>query len=118
MISDAAMAFLKDGVTSGQLFEVARKTAEELGVAEYFLGLDPRRGNFLGHGIGLDANEPPVLFSHSKEILRQNQVLTIEIHLTHPDHGAVKLEDVVRVRKDDCELLTLTPRELFVVQSG
>ncbi|MDL2329741.1 Xaa-Pro peptidase family protein, partial [Desulfosarcina sp. OttesenSCG-928-A07] len=116
MICDSAVSFLKDGVTSRELFETARKTAEELGVGEYFLGLDPRKGNFIGHGIGLDANEPPVLFDHSDFPLRKDYVLTIEIHLTHPDHGAVKLEDVVRVRENDCERLTLTPRELFGVQ--
>ncbi len=114
-ISDHAMDFLKDGVTCGQLFATTYAKAKNLGVEEYFLGLPPRKGNFVGHGIGLDANEPPVLSENFNFMLRQNYVLTIELHLTHPEYGAVKLEDVVRVKKNGCELLSITPRKLFAI---
>lgn len=42
-------------------------------------------------------------------------VLTIEIHLTHPDLGVVKLEDMVHVTDSSCEMLSVTPRQLFVL---
>jgi len=114
-ISDHVVASLKDGVKCGEMFEAAYSRARKLGVEEYFLGLAPRKGNFIGHGIGLDANEPPILFARSGFVLRRNFVVTVEIHLTHPRHGAVKLEDMVLVKDNRAEILSVTPRELFAV---
>jgi len=63
----------------------------------------------------LDANEPPILFEKSDLVLRSNFVVTIEIHLTHPEHGAVKLEDMVLIKENGCEILSVTEREMFIV---
>lgn len=114
-ISDNVIASLKDGVRCGEVFGKALSRARRLGVEEYFLGLAPRKGNFIGHGIGLDANEPPILFEKSDFVLRSNFVITVELHLTHPEHGAVKLEDVVLVRENGSEILSETERVLFSV---
>lgn len=114
-ISDQAIFSLKDGITCKDLFEITSAKAKKLGVAKYFLGIGPRKGDFIGHGIGLDANEAPILFWNSDFQLRRNFVLTIEVHLTHPELGAVKLEDVVLVKKNGCELLSITPRNLFEI---
>lgn len=114
-ISDNAMALLKEGVKCNEIYNAAYSCACRLGVADYFLGLNPRKANFIGHGIGLDANEPPVLFAKSNFQLKSNFVVTIEIHLTHPELGAVKLEDLVLIKEDGYEILSITERELFVV---
>ena len=117
-ISDQVIASLKDGITCRKLFETASACARRLGVEEYFLGLKPRKGNFIGHGIGLDANEPPILFAQSDFALSSNFVITVEIHLTHPDRGAVKLEDMVLIKENGCEILSVTERELFLVRGS
>ncbi|MCL6446846.1 MAG: Xaa-Pro peptidase family protein [Armatimonadetes bacterium] len=114
-ISDHVLASLKDGIKCSELFGTAYACARRLGVEDYFLGLEPRKGNFIGHGIGLDANEPPILFERSDFVLRSNFVITIEIHLTHPEHGAVKLEDMVLIKENGCEILSVTERDLFLV---
>lgn len=114
-ISDNVMAYLRDGIKCSELFGIACSCARRLGVEDYFLGLAPRKGNFIGHGIGLDANEPPILFEKSDFVLRSNFTITIEIHLTHPEHGAVKLEDMVLIKENGCEILSVTEREMFLV---
>ncbi|WP_347490796.1 Xaa-Pro peptidase family protein [Desulfoscipio sp. XC116] len=114
-VSDNVIASLREGVKCSEVFDKAYSCAKRWGAEEYFLGLTPRKGNFVGHGIGLDANEPPILFEKSNFELRSNFVMTIEIHLTHPEHGAVKLEDMVLIRENGCEILSVTKRELFVV---
>ncbi len=106
---------LKDGISCRQLFEAAYNKAKSLKVDQYFLGLPPRKGNFIGHGIGLDANELPTIFQTSDFLLQKDFVLTLEIHLTHPEYGAVKLEDVVLVKKNSCQILTTTPIALFSI---
>lgn len=114
-ISDNVIFSLKEGLKCGDLFNTAYTNACKLGVNDYFLGLTPRKANFIGHGIGLDANEPPILFANSNFELRNNFVITIEIHLTHPQHGAVKLEDMVLIKENGHEILSVTERELFIV---
>lgn len=114
-ISDNVIASLRSGIKCGELFDKALSCARQLGVEEYFLGLKPRKGNFVGHGIGLDANEPPILFEKSDFELRENSVVTIELHLTHPEHGAVKLEDMVLIKENGYELLSVTERKMFSV---
>jgi len=114
-ISDNVIASLKDGIKCSEIFDKAYSCACQLGVEEYFLGLVPRKGDFIGHGIGLDANEPPILFKKSNFDLRSNFVITIEIHLTHPEHGAVKLEDMILIKENGCEILSVTEREMFLV---
>ncbi|MCP4720470.1 MAG: aminopeptidase P family protein [Desulfobacteraceae bacterium] len=116
-IFNTAISTLKAGIICRQMFEATYEKAQSLGVAQYFLGLEPRKGNFIGHGIGLDANEPPILFYNSEFQLLKNFVVTIELHLTHPEYGAVKLEDVVLVKENGCQILTITPGELFLIQS-
>ncbi|AGL02440.1 M24 family metallopeptidase [Desulfoscipio gibsoniae] len=116
-ISDNVLFSLKEGVKCSDLFDIAYNSACRLGVNDYFLGLNPRKGNFIGHGIGLDANEPPVLFTKSNFELRKNSVITIEIHLTHPEYGAVKLEDMVLIKENGHEVLSVTERELFVIDT-
>ncbi len=75
---------------------------------------------FVGHGLGLELDELPVLWPRSKTPVQAGMVLAIEIEVSAPGTGdMVKLEDTVLVRPDgaDCsgpyELLTATPRELI-----
>lgn len=114
-ISDISISSIKEGITCRELFELTVSASKKLDVYDYFLGYGVRKGNFIGHGIGLDANEPPIIFYNSDFPLLKNFVLTTEIHLTNPKWGAVKLEDVVLVKENGCDILTLTPRELFVI---
>jgi len=69
---------------------------------------------FVGHGIGLELDEPPVLWSRAEVRLQAGMVLAIEIEVSAPAQGMmVKLEDTVVVRQGGCEVLTHTPRELI-----
>jgi Xaa-Pro aminopeptidase len=69
---------------------------------------------FVGHGIGLELDEPPVLWPREEGPLREGMVLAIEIEVSAPGQGMMtKLEDTVVVRSGGCEVLTHAPRELI-----
>lgn len=114
-ISDQMAGGLKAGTRVKDVFKTASSCADRSGVSDYFLGLPPNKASFIGHGVGLELNEPPVLFADSDLELQNNMVITIEIHLAHPKHGPVKLEDTVLITDAGCEFLSSTPRELFEV---
>ena len=68
---------------------------------------------FIGHSIGLEIDEPPVLWERYETIVQAGMVLALEIEVSAPQAGlGVKLEDTVVVRESGWELLTGLPREL------
>jgi Xaa-Pro dipeptidase len=62
----------------------------------------------LGHGIGLDAHEAPVLRNRedNRWVLKPGMVITIEPGLYNPLHGGCRLENDVLVTEEGAEVLT------------
>jgi hypothetical protein len=65
----------------------------------------------LGHGVGLEVHELPVIGPAGGELAVGN-VITLEPGLYLPGIGGVRLEDIVVVRDDGCQVLTKAPKEL------
>ncbi len=59
----------------------------------------------LGHGVGLDIHEAPRVSKNVEHRLLENSVITIEPGVYYPEWGGVRLEDLLVVKKDGCELL-------------
>ena len=66
----------------------------------------------LGHGVGLEVHEAPVLSPDSKDLLDVGNVVTVEPGVYLPGYGGVRVEDTVLIREDGAEKLTLTPYNL------
>ena len=65
----------------------------------------------IGHGVGLSLPEPPRMIKDSREILKENMVVTIEPALYLDGIGGILVEDTVLVVKDGAERLTAPPLE-------
>lgn len=114
-ICDQIISALQEGVECRQLYHQATTHARRLNLSEYFLNLGgDRKSRLVGHGLGLEVNEPPFLADHENSALQEGCVLSIEAHVMHPK-GVVKLEDVVLVTRHGAEMLTLSPRKLIEV---
>ncbi|MBI4388378.1 MAG: aminopeptidase P family protein [Candidatus Omnitrophica bacterium] len=66
-----------------------------------------------GHGVGVEIHEPPRI-SVGKDILKTNQVVTVEPGLYYLGVGGVRLEDMVVVKKNGCVNLTKFPKFLEI----
>ncbi len=62
-------------------------------------------GHALGHGVGLAVHEGPRLSSQSRMKLKSGMVVTVEPGIYIPDWGGVRLENMVVVNDNGCELL-------------
>lgn len=62
-----------------------------------------------GHGLGLQIHEPPRI-SDIDEILKKNQVITVEPGLYYPKIGGIRIEDTVLVTKSGCKNLSKFPK--------
>ena len=105
---EQSAAAVKAGMQCSEVDAVARDIISEAGYGNYF-------GHGLGHGVGLETHEQPVLNSRSETILEQGMVATVEPGIYLPDWGGVRIEDMVCVTDNGPELLTKSPRELIII---
>ncbi|MCP4537955.1 MAG: aminopeptidase P family protein [Chloroflexi bacterium] len=109
----AVFDMIRPGVPVADLYPVAEAVVAQ-GAPPYFSPGSLTLPGFVGHGIGLEIDEPPVLWPRVKTRLQVGMVLAIEIEVSAPEQGTmIKLEDTVVVQPDGYELLTLAPRELI-----
>ena len=100
------------GTPAKQLYEEAVKMVEEAGLTDYFMGHKQKAG-FVGHGLGIEINEAPVLAPRSRDVLEEGQVVAIEPKFVIPGVGAVGVENTYIVRTDHLECITNASEEMI-----
>lgn len=83
-----------------------------------FQGYGETRGPYIGHGLGLEIDEPPVLGPGDATIIAPGMVFAIEPKLISPSFGAVNLEDDVVVTPSGWALLSTLSRTMFRVDGS
>lgn len=93
------------------LYEIAIEIVKTRGLEDYFMGHNNKVG-FIGHGVGIELNELPVLTPKSKDILACNMTLAIEPKFVIPKVGAVGVENTYIVTENGLKNITIFPEEI------
>jgi Xaa-Pro aminopeptidase len=104
----AAIAAVRPGITTGEVDEAARKVLRKAGLGKYFT-------HSTGHGVGLEIHESPRVAAGQKEALRPGMVITVEPGVYFPGKWGVRIEDMVAVSENGCEVLTPTSKDFLTV---
>lgn len=102
----------KQGTACADMYAYAYSQAEKYGLSENFMGYG-HQAKFIGHGVGLEINESPVLSPRSKDTLQQNMVIAIEPKFVFPTVGAVGIENTYIVQTDGLEKVTIVDESLI-----
>jgi Xaa-Pro aminopeptidase len=86
-------AYLRPGTMCDELYVLAVEQAAQSGLSEFFMGFGADQVKFLGHGIGLEIDELPVLAKGFKIPLEAGMVIAIEPKFTFPGRGVVGIEN-------------------------
>ncbi len=106
-------ALMKPGANPGEIYNVIMKNIPDC-LSEHFMGYtDPVR--FLGHGVGLQIDETPVIASGFKEPLKENMVIALEPKCGIKGVGTVGVEETYIIGKNGAECITGGAKEILEV---
>lgn len=97
---------VKNGTPTADVYNMCLDLAKSESLAENFMGCSQQAG-FVGHGVGLEINEMPVLAPRSREIFETGVVFAFEPKFVFPEIGAVGIENTFVVTDDGVEKLTI-----------
>lgn len=111
IVLDANMRAM-DGIRAGaecrEIDALARDYIAKQGYGDFF-------GHGLGHSVGLEIHEEPRFSPKCKVVTKENMVITDEPGIYLPGQFGVRIEDLVVVKKDGCDCLSHSPKELIVL---
>ena len=106
--NEAAEKIVRPGVTFAQIDRAARRIIEEA-------GWGPQFNHRLGHQIGLVDHEPGDVSAAHDEPVQPGQCFSIEPGIYLPGDMGVRIEDLVIVTEDGCEVLNSYPKNITVL---
>jgi len=113
-IHDAVLDLATPGRTLAELFEHACARAGRLGYADAFLGPPGHKTSFIGHGIGLELIEPPIIARTRAVPLEVGMVFALEPKLVYENEFAAGVESVFQVTASGGRLISKVPVDIFL----
>jgi len=103
----AGLGAVRAGAGGREVDSVARDLIAAAGHGEHY-------GHGLGHGVGIEVHEGPRLSQRSTDELQAGNVVTVEPGIYLPGRFGIRIEDLVSVVQDGCEILTSFDKQLIV----
>ena len=103
----------RPGTQARDMYHAALSMASEAGLENYFMGHRQHAG-FVGHGLGIEINEAPVIAPRSRDVLQEGMCIALEPKFVIPGTGAVGIENTYVVRASGpMECITGAPEEII-----
>ena len=111
-----AADILRPGITWGRGYQAVEEQADLLGIGDFFQRMvGGGKLHYIGHGVGMEINEPPLVAARNGDPILAGTVLALEMHLLQEDAFALKMEDMLLIGEEENVFMTRTPRTLLEV---
>ncbi len=104
----------KAGICGSALYDQAFALAKQAGLEQHFMGC-PEPVSFVGHGVGIELDEMPVIARGFKVTLEKGMVFALEPKFVFPGTGTVGIEDTFVVGANNLEQLTSYSDQLQIL---
>jgi Xaa-Pro aminopeptidase len=104
----ATLAGIRPGITGREGDAIARDIIAARGYGDNF-------GHGTGHAVGMDIHESPRLSKTEETRLEPGMVVTVEPGIYLPGFGGVRIEDIVVVTENGCEILTKSTKDFITL---
>lgn len=108
-IQNYLQAALKPGAVCEDLFLKSVEMAERAGLGSSFMGMPGEQARFVGHGVGLELDEFPVIAQGFKVALKEGHTIAIEPKFVIPGKGVVGIENTFVATADGGVKITDIP---------
>lgn len=115
-IQEEVSLMAQPGAVCEDLYNKAIEIVTKAGFADKFMGIG-QQAKFVGHGIGLEINEAPVIAPRIKQELEPGMVFALEPKIIIPGVGPVGIENSWVVTQEGVEKLTLCEEEIVELPS-
>lgn len=112
-IQGAIQQAMKPGAICEALFVMAAAMAEQAGFGKNFMGMPGEQAKFVGHGVGLELDELPVIAQGFKAPLQAGQAIAIEPKFVIPGKGGIGIENTFAVSANGGVKLTDLPDDII-----
>jgi Xaa-Pro dipeptidase len=113
-IHNSVIEKARPGVSIGELFEHAVEKAGTLGYKESFLGPPGYKVTFIGHGVGLELVEPPILAWNRDDLLMPGMVFALEPKLVFKNEFSAGIESMFMITDTGSRILSKVPVKVFI----
>lgn len=103
-----AISKVKDGVKFSDIDKAARGHIEDAGYGDYFT-------HRTGHSIGIECHDFGDVSSVNNEEIKAGMIFSIEPGIYLKDNFGVRIEDLVLVTKDGCEVLNSVTKDITIL---
>ncbi len=115
-IEETLASRMRAGAPCEEIYFLALEEAEKGGYGNYLLGPRDRKLKYVGHGVGLESNEPPFLAAGVKTELKAGMTAALELKMVLDD-AVIAFENTFLVGEDRAEKITKAD-EGFTIVSG
>jgi len=102
------------GISAGELFQLALERADSLGCAHSFLGAPGSKVRFIGHGIGHELVEPPIIAQGKQDVLQPGMTIALEPKMVVENEFTAGVESVFAVTTQGTRLISRVPVQIFI----
>jgi len=113
-IHNTVLEMVKPEVAIGELFEISHAKAKSLGYEEQFLGPPGYKVTFIGHAVGLELVEAPVIARGKEDRLLPGMTFALEPKMMFQNEFSAGIESVFLVTEKGYRLISKTPVEIFI----